>query len=342
MNGFAAINFFSQAGDHLLRTLILLSGFAGLLSLYSFCRRKPAWPSASGGLLLIINLLLISGFILICWFHCRIYLDLPLELPAPMADWLNHQLEIMNKRSAYTLPLYDAGSPPRYRIPLWIENEKYYFWFMIYGIMALFTYRRLENHRLRAVLQLFLTLKIIILFFFANPFIEPLKRFFLEIRPWFSPDTAPMQRLGIFMKLYPKMNFYYNAAYMWLHPPLLFISYAGITLTFIASCFMLIKQDFDVEKMAYDYAKLSYFMLTLGMLLGYPWALQAWGPNWWWDPKICSSIMMWVVFSTYLHTRLYTHRRGMWYFSAILGIICFVAMLFTFATSFFFPGEHTF
>ena len=35
------------------------------------------------------------------------------------------------------------------------------------------------------------------------------------------------------------------------------------------------------------------YLFALGMLLGYPWALQAWGPNWWWDPKICSSLMMW-------------------------------------------------
>ena len=33
---------------------------------------------------------------------------------------------------------------------------------------------------------------------------------------------------------------------------------------------------------------------------------------------------------------------AMWYFSSALGIICFLAMIFTFLTSFFFPGEHTF
>ena len=106
--------------------------------------------------------------------------------------------------------------------------------------------------------------------------------------------------------------------------------------------FMLAGRDLVVEKVGYDFAKLGFFLLTLGMLLGYPWALKAWGPNWWWDPKICSSIMMWAIFSTFLHTRLYVNKPVMWYFSSIMGIICFLAMVFTFVSSFFFPGEHTF
>ena len=176
----------------------------------------------------------------------------------------------------------------------------------------------------------------------TDPFLDPLPKFFEEVGPWFSTQMSSGQRFGFFMRLYPKMTFYYNAHYMWFHPPLLFLSYACITITFITSVFMLVKRDADIERMGYDYAKLGFFMLTLGMLLGYPWALQAWGPNWWWDPKICSSIMMWAIYSTYLHTRLYANKPAMWYFSSVLGIACFLAMIFTFLTSFFFPGEHTF
>ena len=52
--------------------------------------------------------------------------------------------------------------------------------------------------------------------------------------------------------------------------------------------------------------------------------------------------MMWAIFSTYLHTRLYANKKSMWYFSSLLGILSFLAMIFTFLASFFFPGEHTF
>ncbi len=213
---------------------------------------------------------------------------------------------------------------------------------MCYAVMTFIAHLRLKQYRVRAVLHLLLAVQVAILFFKTDPFLDPLPKFFEEVGPWFSTQMAPGQRFGLFMRLYPKMTFYYNAHYMWFHPPLLFLSYACITITFVASVFMLVKRDLDIERMGYDYAKLGYFLLTLGMLLGYPWALKAWGPNWWWDPKICSSIMMWAIYSTYLHTRLYANKPVMWYFSSVLGIVCFLAMIFTFLTSFFFPGEHTF
>ena len=143
------------------------------------------------------------------------------------------------------------------------------------------------------------------------------------------------------MGLYPRMIYYYNAHYMWLHPPLLFVSYALVQMTFLTSILMFFTRAKGIEAYGYACAKWSFFFLTIGMLLGYPWALKAWGPNWWWDPKIASSIMMWAVFSTYLHARLYLSKKGFWYILASLGVVCFVAVVFTFVASYIFPGEHT-
>ncbi len=333
---------FSRGGNVLLVILLLLAvvvALSGVVNLYS---RKPVWQNFTTGVIITISFLFIGGFIWICWFHWQIYMNLPLELPENLMGWVNRQLENMNRSSTYSMPLYDPVNPPRYKIPFWIENEKYYFWFMCYAIMASIVHLRLQSHRFRALLHLFLAAHVAILYLNVNPFINPLAKFFNEIGPWYVGEQSIMAKAGYFMRLYPKMIFYYNAEYMWFHPPLLFISYGSITIVFIASVFMLIKRDLLIEKIGYEYAKLGFFMLTLGMLLGYPWALKAWGPNWWWDPKICSSLMMWAVFSTYLHTRLYANKKSMWYFTSILGIICFLAMIFTFLTSFYFPGEHTF
>jgi hypothetical protein len=336
------INTFSQAGNVLLVSLVVICTGLGVIGAINLLRAQPTHQRTAIVFLWLANLLFAAGFLWIGWFHYQIYSLLPLELPGDLAGWLNQQLTDMNQQTSYGLPLYSAGNPPRYIIPLWIENEKYYFWFFFYGLMALFAHKRLPQHRFRGVLHLFLAVQVAILLLVANPFQEPLPKFFSEIKPWFTGGLAPMAQLGLFMRLYPRMIFYYNAEYMWFHPPLLFIAYASITITFIASVFMLVRRDLEIELLGYESAKLGYLMLTLGMLLGYPWALKAWGPNWWWDPKICSSIMMWAVFSTYLHARLYVNKPAMWYFSSILGIVCFLAMIFTFVSSFFFPGEHTF
>ena len=333
---------FSLVGNSLFVVLGVVAGGAAISGAINLFAARPVYERASSLLLWSACLLFGAGFVWICWFHYQIYTHISLELPVDIAGWLNRQLEAANRNAAYGLPLYDPQNPPRYTIPLWIENEKYYFWFFFYAVMALYAQHRLPLHRFRAGLHLLLALQIGVMALFANPFQEPLPQFFTEVQPWFAEGLAPMARLGIFMRLYSKMIFYYNAEYMWLHPPLLFMAYGCITITFITSIFMLKQRDPAVETLGYDAAKFGYLLLTLGMLLGYPWALKAWGPNWWWDPKICSSIMMWAVFSTYLHTRLYANKPFMWYFSSILGILCFLAMLFTVSASFLFPGEHTF
>ena len=333
---------FSRAGNLLLLALFACAGATGLSGGVNMCRPTPLLQRQTTCLFAVTTFLFLAGFGWIAWFHYQIYLFLPLELPTPFAKMLNQQLEAMNRGAQYGLPLYDQQAPPRYVLPLWLENSKYYFWFMCYCVMAFIGHLRLKAHRLRAALHILLAIQVGVLFFAVNPFLDPLPKFFAEVGPWFDGTVSGGRRFGLFMQLYPKMVFYYNAHYMWFHPPLLFLSYACITMTFVASVFMLVKRDLPIERMGYDYAKLGYFLLTLGMLLGYPWALKAWGPNWWWDPKICSSIMMWAIYSTYLHTRLYANKPAMWYFSGVLGILCFLAMIFTFLSSFFFPGEHSF
>lgn len=333
---------FSLIGQGVMVTLLSFAFLAGSVGLVNVPAKHPVALPFLRWVLVGVNLFFLVGFGLICWFHSRIYLSLPLDFPASVVPLVNQQLELINAQAQYAFPLLDPAHPPRYVIPLWVENEKYYFWFMCYSFMAFFAFQRSSSHRLKGALVFFLALQVGILYWFANPFTQPLPKFFKEIAGWYAAGDDLTRMFGEFMRLYPRMIFYYNTHYMWLHPPLLFLSYAAITVTFITSAFMLVKRDPEIETLGYDSAKFGYFMLTLGMLLGYPWALQAWGPNWWWDPKICSSIMMWAIYSTYLHTRLYSNKKSMWYFTSILGIVCFVAMIFTFISSFYFPGEHTF
>jgi hypothetical protein len=333
---------FTAFGRIFMPLLLAVSLAAGLVGLVNLARPLPWQESLRRRLLVAANLLFLLGFLVIVRFHYQIYLHLPLSLPDHLAAWLNQELAAMQEGSGHGLPLYDAARPPRYLLPVWIENSRYYFWFMCYGAMAMMACRRLPEHRFCGMLSLLLALQAGVLFVLADPFSDPLPIFFREISPWFTaPETAPFARLGQFMQLYPKMVFYYNASYMWFHPPLLFLSYACISVVFATSVFMLIQRQPALETLGYAHARFGYFLLTLGMLLGYPWALKAWGPNWWWDPKVCSSIMLWAIFSTYLHTRLYANRPGMWYCTSLLGILSFLAMIFTFLASYFFPGEHS-
>jgi len=338
INELLDITMFSRGGQVFMYSLLVIGMLLGVSGAINLMRPRSVLERLTVWALVAVNVVFFAGFLWICRLHYQIYSQLPLEMSESLVGWFNQH---MQRSAGSGLPLLDPLSPSRYTVPLWIENEKYYFWFMCYSIMALIAHCRITHHRLRALLHLMLSGQVLILFFLADPFSQPLPKFFSEIQPWFSGTQAPMERLRLFMQLYPRMTYYYNASYMWIHPPMLFLSYACITITFVTSIFMLGVRDMTIETTGYDFAKLGFVLLTLGMLLGYPWALQAWGENWWWDPKICSSIMMWSIYSTYLHTRLYVARSGMWYFTSVMGILCFIAMVFTLLSSLYFPGEHS-
>ena len=267
LQGMLPITIFSKGGSVLLIILLILSAVLTLSAIMNLCSRKPVWQGVSTGILISLNLFFIVGFFWICWFHWQIYQNVPLELPENLIGWVNRQLALMNRNSDYGMPLYNAITPPRYKIPLWIENEKYYFWFMCYGIMALFVHLRLKGHRFRALLHLLLAVQVAILFFKADPFSRPLPQFFAEISPWFAEGQPIVAKAGYFMRLYPKMIFYYNAEYMWFHPPLLFISYASISIIFLTSVFMLVKRDLLVEKVGFPAVNFQSYVIRAAAIV---------------------------------------------------------------------------
>lgn len=182
----------------------------------------------------------------------------------------------------------------------------------------------------------------VVVYFFSNPFKEPLPVVHAEITGWYASLSGDGNIFQIAGSLYGRINFYYNSTYMWTHPPMLFIAYVSLVITFAACIYMLKKRDKIYDAIAYRYAKIGFILLTAGMLIGYPWAIQAWKDSaWWWDPKIGGSIMMWVLYSAYLHAHVYVDRGKMWRRTAYLGIVCFVSLLFTYLLTYIVPGIHS-
>jgi cytochrome c biogenesis factor len=148
---------------------------------------------------------------------------------------------------------------------------------------------------------------------------------------------------GAFQGMEASRQFYYNAWFMWVHPPLLFFSYGAFVLSFIATVQMVRKRHSSFETTAYRWARLGYLALTVGMLLGFPWALSAWtGEAWWWSGNVNMAIMMWLLYTAYLHSRLYLRREHMWRVVAALSIISFVVLILTYVAEYVIPGAHSY
>ena len=73
---------------------------------------------------------------------------------------------------------------------------------------------------------------------------------------------------------------------------------------------------------------LGFPFLTLGMITGAIYAQQALGSYWRWDPKEVWSLITWLAYAILLHERLVVGWRGRK--AAIMSIICFLILIFTF------------
>jgi cytochrome c-type biogenesis protein CcsB len=69
-------------------------------------------------------------------------------------------------------------------------------------------------------------------------------------------------------------------------------------------------------------------LMTLVIVTGAIWANKAWGRPWGWDPKETASLVTWIIYLLYLHTRLtqgWTGRR-----SNLVAIVGFLSVVFTY------------
>nr|YP_009313870.1 Cytochrome c biogenesis protein ccs1 [Hommersandiophycus borowitzkae]SCW22124.1 Cytochrome c biogenesis protein ccs1 [Hommersandiophycus borowitzkae] len=59
-----------------------------------------------------------------------------------------------------------------------------------------------------------------------------------------------------------------------------------------------------LDNLSYRIIGLGFPLLTIGIISGSVWANEAWGSYWSWDPKETWALITWLVFASYLHSRL--------------------------------------
>ncbi len=122
---------------------------------------------------------------------------------------------------------------------------------------------------------------------------------------------------------------------MVLHPPILFIGYAGFMIT-CAWAFARLKtarEDKFVPllKQARRWTLFAWLFLTGGIVLGAWWAYEelGWGGYWAWDPVENSSLLPWLTATALLHCfRVYNRRSSIATWTTLLSIITFSLCVF--------------
>jgi cytochrome c-type biogenesis protein CcsB len=153
------------------------------------------------------------------------------------------------------------------------------------------------------------------------------------------------------MKLVPALHSYW----LQIHVSVAAFGEAAFAVGFAANIMYLLKKWLpesstfgrrlpDLKKLdlvSYKAITVGYPLFTVGALFaGAIWAEQAWGTFWSWDPKEVGSLVVWLVYTAYLHARLVRGWIGTR--AAVLSSIGFICTLLTFFANLVLGGLHAY
>ncbi|HSQ22329.1 MAG TPA: hypothetical protein VLQ52_06020, partial [Coriobacteriia bacterium] len=134
-----------------------------------------------------------------------------------------------------------------FAVPLWVESEKLYVWALILAVIALVLRRhRAELQPLLAVGAAVLTVGAIV---WGRPFSAPLPDFLAQYDAYLSAIGSGDfgGAMNAFSSAEGSRRFFYNTWYMWVHPPLLFLSYGAFVASFAATVLMIARRRSSFE-----------------------------------------------------------------------------------------------
>ena len=109
------------------------------------------------------------------------------------------------------------------------------------------------------------------------------------------------------------------------HVPIAIMSFLAFFLVFIASLMYLFKRSLKWDSFAYASAEVGVVFVTLALITGIIWARPVWNTWWTWEPRLTTTMILWLIYVAYLMVRSYApnQSKGAIY-AAVVGIVGFV------------------
>ena len=109
------------------------------------------------------------------------------------------------------------------------------------------------------------------------------------------------------------------------HVPIAIMSFLAFFVVFIGSLMYLIKRTPKWDAVAHASAEVGVVFVTLALLTGIIWARPVWNTWWTWEPRLTTTMILWLIYVAYLMVRSYapSQSKGAIY-AAVVGIIGFI------------------
>lgn len=242
---------------------------------------------------------------------------------------LNHMFEYHYawRHSSTTLPL-------KYIISSFWEGQEgsfllWMFWISVLGVVGIFRLRNYEHPVMAvvAITEVFLASMVVGVYVLghkigSSPF--TLLRDEMGAAPIFQRANY-MDFISDGNGLNPLLQNYW----MTIHPPVLFLGFASVTMPFAFAIAALLRRDWDGwVKPALPWTLFSVAVLGTGILMGGAWAYESlsFGGFWAWDPVENMSFVPWLMVVAALHTLLiYRYTK-----QSLVSTLVFLIMGFSF------------
>jgi cytochrome c-type biogenesis protein CcmF len=190
---------------------------------------------------------------------------------------------------------------------LWI------FYVAIMGLVMIYTSKKFEFGNM-VFLNLFI-ISILVILIKKSPF---------EIMPVFRAEGAGLNPL--------LQNFW-----MQIHPPIMFVGFAGALFPFLFGMTALVERKYDTwAESARRWTMFAWVTLGTSLVMGGYWAYVTlgWGGFWAWDPVENSSLIPWIFLAAQVHVLFIKRiRKGLMRFSLFMVCLTFWSVLYgTFLT----------
>jgi ABC-type transport system involved in cytochrome c biogenesis permease subunit len=96
----------------------------------------------------------------------------------------------------------------------------------------------------------------------------------------------------------------------------------------------------DLDDLFFKFLLSGFTFMSLGLLVGIIWAEQDWVNGWYQDPKVIAAFGTWAIYLILIYLRVTVGWRGRR--AALVSMLGFVSILFTFLGVSFLGGQHTF
>jgi heme exporter protein C len=109
------------------------------------------------------------------------------------------------------------------------------------------------------------------------------------------------------------------------HVPMAIMSFVAFFVVFVASIVYLMGRSEKWDRLAHASAEVGVVFVTLALLTGVIWARPVWGVWWTWEPRLTTTLILWLIYVACLMIRAYAPNRARGaVYAAVVGIIGFV------------------